>query len=68
MREYKVYCLDESGRIVMWVSLNCADDRDALKRAREFCGDCDVELWQDDRKLYVVGRDMIPRRVISDEA
>jgi hypothetical protein len=66
MPEYKVYCLDEAGRIAMWVNLNCDDDRDALKRAREFCGGHNVELWQGDRKLFVVGEDGIPRRASLD--
>ena len=68
MPEYKLYCLDEVGRIAMWVNLNCEDDRDALNRARDFCGEYDVELWQGNRKLYVVGPDMIPRRCVPDNA
>ena len=64
MLEYKVYCLDDAGRIAMWVNLKSSNDAEAIKRAREFCGEYELELWQGHRKLYGFASDA--RRVRHD--
>ena len=66
--DYKVYCLDDAGRIAMWVNLKCANDAEAIKRAREYCGEYRVELWQGDRKLHVVGCDADLPKPVRGEA
>jgi len=42
---YRTYVLDEGGRVVVAVDLECADDDEATERAKRL-GDGEVELWR----------------------
>jgi len=42
---YRTYVLDEGGRVVVAIDLECADDEEAAARAKRL-GDGEVELWR----------------------
>jgi hypothetical protein len=42
---YRTYVLDERGQVVVAIDLECADDEEAIARAKRL-GDSDVELWR----------------------
>jgi hypothetical protein len=42
---YRTYVLDENGRVVVAIDLECADDEEATARAKRL-GDGEVELWR----------------------
>ena len=51
MTEYRAYILQQDGRIMMPVELDCADDDAAKEVAKQLVDGHDVELWQGARKL-----------------
>ena len=54
MTEYKLYCLDEAGRIKRRHEYEAADDGAAITRARaEFPNDT-CELWSGTRKIALI--------------
>ena len=57
MPEYHVYCIDGGNRIVSRHIHNAADDLEALDKAREHCGDYEVEAWQDTRLVARLAKD-----------
>jgi hypothetical protein len=57
--EYRVYKLGQDGRIFGYEPLVCADDAEAIKRAKAILKDNDLELWSGTRfvaKLPGTGR------------
>jgi hypothetical protein len=53
MVEYHVYIIGSDGQFHRSVPLDCADDAEAVKRAKYFLDGHDIELWQLDRKVMM---------------
>ena len=53
MVEYRVYLVDRDGHFFHAVHLTCADDAEAIERAKALAIGHGVELWQLDRKVAV---------------
>jgi hypothetical protein len=51
MEEYKAYLLGHDGRVQSRVDLVCENEGAARERAKQLAQDCNVELWQGDRKI-----------------
>jgi hypothetical protein len=54
MADYRAYLVDEDGHFSEAVPLICADDTEAIEKARPLAVNKDVELWQLDRKVAVL--------------
>jgi hypothetical protein len=48
---YRFYNLDQHGRIFRAEGAACADDLDALAKAKEFSAKAEVEIWQAARRV-----------------
>ena len=57
MVAYKFYCVDDGGHIVKRHDVEAADDVAALERARELCGEFEIELWEGARFITHVAKD-----------
>jgi hypothetical protein len=55
MPEYHAYIIGSDGRFYRSVPLDCADDAEAMERAKDLLDGHDVELWQLDRKVAMLG-------------
>jgi hypothetical protein len=51
MADYRAYLIDSDGHFYDAVPLTCADDVEAIQKAKQLVIDRDVELWQLDRKV-----------------
>jgi hypothetical protein len=51
MSTYRAYLIDEHNRVVSYKPIEAETDAEALTAARQFLTDCDVEVWQLDRKI-----------------
>ena len=51
MAEYRGYLVDRDGHFYEAVPLICADDAEAMEKAKPLAVGHDVELWQLDRKV-----------------
>lgn len=51
MAEYKLYCLDQNGRISQRIEMTAIDDGAAVATARDAYPDSDCELWSGTRKV-----------------
>jgi hypothetical protein len=51
MPQYRAYILDPDGHITERVDLLCKNGKDAEERAQGLAGSCDVELWEENRRL-----------------
>jgi hypothetical protein len=51
MAEYRAYLVDSDGHFYDVVPLICADDAEAMEKAKPLAVGHDVELWQLDRKV-----------------
>lgn len=62
MAEYKLYCLDRSGRITRRHELLAENDDDAIAAGRKVAPSIDCELWSGARKVALLpaGADPIP--------
>jgi hypothetical protein len=56
MPEYRVYIIGPDGHFHDSVPLDCTDDTEAMKQAKQLVDGHDVELWQRDRKVAVFER------------
>jgi hypothetical protein len=52
--EYRAYLLDSDGHFYEAVPLICADDAEAIEKAKRLADSCDVELWQLDREMTTI--------------
>ena len=57
MREYRLYCIGNDGRVENRHDVYENDDLGALDRARALCHAYDVEIWQDDQLITRVAKD-----------
>jgi hypothetical protein len=51
MAEYRAYLVDSDGHFYEAVPLICADDGEAMEKAKQLAVGHDVEVWQLDRKI-----------------
>ena len=51
MPEYRAYIIGLDGHFYRVVPLDCADDAEAMERAKQLLDGHDIELWQRDRKI-----------------
>jgi len=52
MPHYRVYFLDETGRISRPSELiECANDQEAREKAKQFIDGLDIEVWQETRLI-----------------
>ena len=56
MPEYRAYILGSDGHFYRAVPLDCADDAEAMERAKQLLDGHDIELWQLDRKVARLDR------------
>lgn len=54
MAEYKLYCLDKSGRIARRHEFEAQDDEAATEFARGYSPGTDCELWSGARKVMLI--------------
>jgi hypothetical protein len=54
MVEYRAYIIGSDGHFHRSVPLDCADDAEAVERAKQLLDGHDVELWQLDRKVAML--------------
>jgi hypothetical protein len=54
MAEYRAYLVDRDGHFYEAVPLICADDAEAMEKAKPLAVGHDVELWQLDRKIATI--------------
>ena len=51
MPDYRAYIMGPDGHVQNRVDLQCTDDVEAIKLAKQLVDGYDVELWQLDRKI-----------------
>ena len=51
MPDYRVYVIGMDGHFSSSIPLECADDTEAMEKAKQLVDGHDVELWQRDRKV-----------------
>jgi hypothetical protein len=51
LAQYRAYIIGSDGEFQNSVSLECADDELAVKRAKQLVGGHHIELWQYTRKI-----------------
>jgi hypothetical protein len=49
MAEYRAYTVGSDGHFVGSLALICADDAEAIERAKRFVDGHDIKLWSGDR-------------------
>ncbi|HUO94521.1 MAG TPA: hypothetical protein VMU22_16460 [Rhizomicrobium sp.] len=54
--DYKLYCVDGGGHVVKRHDAVCANDLEAFKKAHDYCGDYEIEVWAGRDRLYVVAK------------
>jgi len=51
MPTFRVYLINADNRVASFRPLEADTDAEALKAARRFVDDCDLEVWHLDRKI-----------------
>jgi hypothetical protein len=51
MQEYRAYIVGPDGHVEGRFNLHCSNEAEAIKLAKQFVNDHDVELWQLDRRI-----------------
>jgi hypothetical protein len=51
MPTYRAYQIDANNRVASFKPIEADTDAEALQAARQFVDDCDVEVWDRDRKV-----------------
>jgi hypothetical protein len=54
MAEYRLYCLDETGRISTAHDMEAPSDEDAIREARAMKIEVKCELWEHERLVAVL--------------
>jgi hypothetical protein len=60
MADYRAYLVDSDGHFYEAVALVCADDAEAIQKAKQLVDHREVELWQLDRKIATFKRKPTP--------
>ncbi len=58
MTFYRVYFIGNDGHFVSVIELDCPNDHAAIESARQFINGHDIELWQEDRKIAKLDRNL----------
>ena len=53
MPDYRAYSVGSDGHFINAFELECADDTEAMERAKQLVDGHDIELWQRARKITV---------------
>ena len=53
MPDYRAYVVASDGHFIKAFELECADDTEAMERAKQLVDSHDIELWQRARKITV---------------
>jgi hypothetical protein len=56
MTEYRAYAVGIDGHIVSFEALVCADDVEAIDKAKRLIDGYDIELWSGDRLVIRLNR------------
>lgn len=51
MRDYRVYVVGPDRHFIEKFEFQCADDDQAIERAKQYVDGHDIELWQQGRKV-----------------
>ena len=51
MADYRAYLIGSDGHFFDAVHLDCADDVEAMEKAKQLVDGHDIELWQRDRRV-----------------
>lgn len=58
MRDYRLYKIDNAGRIVSAPAiLHCEDDDTALVTAQQYLDECAIEIWDAGRRVAFIPSD-----------
>jgi hypothetical protein len=72
MQDYRAYIMGADGHVQNRVDLQCADDAEAIKRAKQLVDGRDIELWQLDRHVqtfrHMAERPILRRPITADHA
>ena len=49
MQDYKIYILDQKGRIALAYDFEGADDQSAVEESKKHSDNSDIEIWQRSR-------------------
>jgi hypothetical protein len=63
MKGYRAYIVDPDGHIENRVDLNCEDEEEAIRLAKQLVDEHDVELWQLDRKIQTFRHSAAPDNI-----
>ena len=58
MVDYRVYVIGSDGHFVRAIQLDCPDDNAAIESAKQLIDGHDIELWQEDRKIAKLDRNL----------
>ena len=72
MQDYRAYIMGPDGHVQNRVDLQCADDAEAIKLAKQLVDGRDIELWQLDRHVqtfrHMAERLILRRSTTADHA
>jgi hypothetical protein len=51
MSDYRAFIIGSDCRIQKSIELDCADDAEAIEKAKQFVDGHDIELWQRERRV-----------------
>ena len=54
MLEYRMYVIDNGGRIIDRIDLECPDDAEAVSGGKAYALNKDVEIWRCQRIVTVI--------------
>jgi len=54
MLEYRMYVIDNGGRIIDRIDLECPDDAEAVSGGKAYALNKDVEIWRGQRIVTVI--------------
>jgi len=72
MQDYRAYIIGPDGHVQSRVDLQCTDDVEAIKLAKQLVDGYDVELWQLDRHIetfrHTAERPVLRQSIIAGRA
>ena len=67
MPEYRAYLIGDDAHFIGWEHLLCADDSEALEKARRLLDQWPVELWSGDRLVARLGKPQGGKDLVTNE-
>jgi hypothetical protein len=52
--DYRAYILNDAGKIINVREIVARDDAEAIAQAKQYVDGCDIELWQQGRKVKLL--------------